>query len=205
MIEGLTALTGPQMGTLAPHKFSLPAGFPANMSSKWVEDGPAVIEAQQKEILQGAGVAADGWTPYRFVNSEKTQEQNDKVIAKFAEEQEALGADADKKAKPKLPPPVRDTYVRTVGKKTFVLMMRPRALQQAINKIHADTSRMLVSQEVRGETARANEANDPGIITNVDLRQMNRIEASDEGEDYIRATSGGQPTRLEEAQTTHVG
>lgn len=197
MIEGLTALTGVERGVLGSHKFSLPAGFPAKMSSKWVEDGPEVIEAAQPQILQQANVSAVGWTPYLVLDNEGTETRNEKLAVDHEMIQSTL--DMKDRGKLKLPPPIRRPYVRVVGKKKFILLMRPRALQEAVNRIHADTSRHLVNQEIKGETAVANEGNDPGIITNRDLRTIQRYEAIDEGEDYLKTNAGGQPSRLYES------
>ncbi len=196
MIEGLSALTGPQRGVLASHKFSLPPGFPADKSGKWEEDGPSIIEAEQPEILYSANCKADGWRVYKVLDKVATEARNEKLVAEHAT--------SGSKEKLKFPPPVMVTYKRVVGKKTFVLMMRPKALQLAVNKIYADTSRALVNQEVNGETARANEAGDPGVITNADLRRFDRGQAEDEGANYLPVGGGGQPTRVDEASTLQI-
>lgn len=200
MIEGLTTLTGPRVGNLSSHKFSLPPGFPHDrMSSKWVEDGPEVIEAAQPQILESAGVSAQGWQPYKIVDQEATEKRNEKIALDHA-----TSTDRSKSEKPKFPTPIQTAYVRVIGKKKFVLLMRPKALQGAVNKIYSDISRNLVNQEVKGETSRANESNDPGVITNADLRQVQRYQEPDAGEDYLRATAGGQPSRLNEAADLQI-
>lgn len=204
MIEGLTKLEGPASANLAPHKFSLPPGFPANMSSNWVEDGQAVVEAQQHEYIPVANVKADGWAPYTVLDKKATDLRNEKIVEQFEFEQAALGDKRDSKAKPKFPPPIMVPYTRTVGKKTFVLMKRPKALQQAVNKIHADNSRALVSQEVRGETATVNEGQDPGVITNADLRRLDRGMGEEEYTYPLPTSEGGQPTRVGEAANIPV-
>lgn len=175
------------------------------MSSKWVEDGPEIIEAGTPQVIESAGVQAEGWKVYQVIDREKTEAQNEKIVLEFEAAQAELGDKADRKAKPKMGPPVRNAYTRVVGKKKYVLMMRPKALQLAVNKIYADMSRVMVNQEVKGETASANEAHDPGVITNEDLRRMRRYEDPDPGEEYLAPSAGSQPTRLQEAQEIPVG
>lgn len=190
LIEGLTALEGPVAGTVTAHRFSLPAGFDSTrFASKWVEDGPEVMEAAQPQILAIANVKADGWAVYKVLDKKATDAQPDLVDDKSA----------------KIPkPPVRVAYTRVVGKKIFVLLFRPKVLQKAVNAIHADTSRILVNQEVRGERATANENGDEGILTNADLQRHGKQFVEDEGASYLPPVSGGQPTRLAHAQELNV-
>lgn len=69
----------------------------------------------------------------------------------------------------------KDKYVRrVVGKKTFILMFRPKELQNAVGRIYAAESRSFTNAELRGETNRVNDNNDPGILTNQDLRTFSR-------------------------------
>lgn len=95
-------------------------------------------------------------------------------------------------------------YERVIGKKTFVLLFRPRLLQKAVNAIYADESRRLVNLEVAGETNAVNVAGDPGILTNADLRRFGKHLEPDEGASYLPPNAGGQPTRLQEAATIEL-
>ena len=206
MIEGLTAITGPLRGSLTPHKFSVPADFPVNKyASKWVEDGNDVIEASNPQIISQANVQAAGWQVWQVIDKSATDNQRKLILEQFQAEQLGLPVEKrDKKVKPEYPPAIRTPFIRVVGRRKYVLMFRPAALQAAITKIYADTSRALVSQEVRGESARANENNDPGIITSADLRQFRNFEQEpDEGETYLPANQG-EPSQLSKAADLNV-
>lgn len=183
VVEGLTFLGDrPRAAKLSPHRFSLPPGFEGHKyASSWVEDGPAVREAMQPETIEHANVRADGWQVYKCLEEKKISVMDDD-----------LSDDKKSKTPPKLVP-----YTRVVGKKVFVLMFRPKKLQQALNKIYADVSRDLVNQEVKGETAAANTDGDPGILTNADLRKAGAFD--EEAPPYPTASAGGQPTRIHEA------
>lgn len=176
LVEGLTALeTGTfHRGRLAGSKFALPPGFDANKyASKWVTDGPEVIEASQDQILESAGCKAQGWAVYKTTKTAGTGKEGDK---------------------PSFVP-----VTRIVGKVTYVLLYRPKALQVAVNKIYADQSRILTGAEVRGETNSANINGDAGVLTNADLARMQRFNETDPGGSYIPTLAEGQPTRLQEA------
>lgn len=209
LVEGLTELTGPMTGNLKPHKFSLPTGFPSQKyASKWAEEGNEVVEASQPEVIGVANVSAAGWQVYKVIDIPATDRA--KKLAFDAYQQAQLDLPADKRDRgdskqPKVQP-IRAPYERIVGKKKFILMFRPRALQEAITKIYADTSRQLVSQEVRGETARANENNDPGILTNADLKKFTHFEQEfdDSEQGIMQIQSQGLPTRLQEADEMNV-
>lgn len=181
MIEGLTALEGPARGNLSSHKFSLPANFPSDKyASKWVEDGPEVQEAQQKQVIAQANVAADGWQVYRMIAPVKIMD------------------DESQEKEPKKGPPKLIACTRVAGKKVYVLMYRPKALQKAVNDIYANQSRILVNQEVNGEKSAVSEG-DPGILTNADLQKFNRHLGQDEGEQYLPPNAGSSPTQLQTA------
>lgn len=182
MIEGLTALvTGDHKGRLAGSKFALPPGFPSHqMSSKWVENGPEVIEAGQDQILEFAGCKAQGWTVYKTVDRASLP----KPLAKGEEAKPARMIEV----------------TRVIGKRNYILLCRPKALQVAVNKIYSDQSRNIVNQEVRGETNAANTNGDDGILSNADLGKFRR-DIDGEAEGYIPAIAGGKPTRVNEAST----
>lgn len=163
-IEGLTSLEASEMkAVLSGGRFALPPGFPPEMSSMWKEEGPGVIEAQQDEVLQFAGVKAVGWTVFKH--------------------------QVDKDGKTKLEP-----YKRSIGKTTYVLLMRPRKLQQAVNQIYANQSRTIVNGEVEGESTAVNANSDPGILSNQDIRQFDRLTRDQEnaGGGYLRGV-GANP------------
>lgn len=171
-VEGLTALDSNEIrNPLANSKFALPPGFPAqHYASKWELEGNAVIEAQQPVILEGAGVKAQGWAVYMQVVAGQ----------KAPPEEKEDGLPPDPKALPKFVPR-RETVKRVVGKNTYVLMFRPKKLQEAVNKIHGNTSRRIVVSELRGETNAANPQGDRGILTNEQLMRA------------MRRTGGGDP------------
>lgn len=194
-IPGLTALeAGHTQNTLAGSKFALPPGFDSKKwASKWVEQGPNVIEAQQSTVLQSAGVVAEGWQIYKELKTPKV------VETPIVEGEELPLADAKKTPRPALVP-----VTRAVGKAIFVLMCRPKQLQQVVNIIHANESREMVQREVGGHTNASNPANDEGILTAADMKRFKRQfpdeQASPEEAEYLRrtplATSPQQATEL---------
>lgn len=72
---------------------------------------------------------------------------------------------------------------RTVGKRKYILLCRPLELQRAVNTIYGSQSRALANGELKGETNHANPAGDPGMLTNADLRALNRKDGV-EGDDF---------------------
>lgn len=182
-IDGLTALDKDETkAIISGGRFALPAGFPANMSSMWQPEGPSVMEAQQPEMLQFAGVKAAGWTVF-------------KSLTPATKEDLAL----DKDAKPKILP-----YKRSIGKTTYILLMRPRALQQAVNQIYANQSRTIVNAEVDGDSNSVNANSDPGILSNADIRQFDKLTRDQEnaGGGYLKGVGGMQNPN--EAVELHV-
>jgi hypothetical protein len=206
MIEGLSILeAGTVANPLTGSKFALPPGFPANMTSRWEEEGAGVIEAQQKEILVDANVAADGWQVYKVVNREKTEAI---IEQKYLEILTGLTEEEKKKKLPDRPklPPVMEPFTRVIGKRKFVLMMRPRALQGACNKIYAQTSR----ERIRREQAEAASAENPedvgGMLSHSVLKKYSKLfEEEEEGSVYMAGQStGAKPTRLHEASEVEL-
>lgn len=171
-IEGLSALSaGVAQNPLAGSKFALPPGFDATrFASMWAEEGANVIEMQQPTILASAGVQAAGWQVYKQLKVVHNAKKLD---------------DMPPEDRPK---PAMERVVRVVGKTTFVLMFRPKALQQAVNIIHANESRAMVSREVEGETNTANESGDRGILTSADMARNKRVFREEDGEGYLRTT-----------------
>ena len=183
-IDGLTFLSvGEKVNRLSGSKFALPPQFPAHThASRWVEDGPGVLEAKQFEYIPGANVKAKGWDVWL----------HDPEAGKVAETSTEEDALPPKRAKLK-------PYVRTIGKRNYVLMCRPKRLQQAVNKLYADESRRRTGQVISGEVNPVAGSDDPhGLVTD---HQLNRYAGRerDEGENYMRPTAGSQPTRLHEA------
>jgi len=171
-IEGLTKLQGPLRLQNASSRYALPADFDATKyASKWVFDGPEVQEAQQERVLAYANVKAQGWAVWKTKQPYTEEEQAviDGIKSKEKPSQEDKITLTKLENARKLVP-----HVRTIGKHKHILMFRPKALQQAINQIHAASSRALVNQELVGETNQVNPANDPGILTNADLRRFSK-------------------------------
>lgn len=163
IIEGLTRIEGPSSGRdrMAGSKFALVPGFDSNRyASAWIEEGPQVQEAMQEVYLESEGVKAQGWQVHK--------------IAKLGK---------DPKDKPEMVP-----CTRAIGKAVYVLMFRPKQLQRALNILYANQSRKLVQQELKGETAAANESGDPGIITNADLSRFSKETTDEDGAPYLKTT-----------------
>jgi hypothetical protein len=160
-VEGLTALAGPANVRMTGSKFSLPPSFDSTkFASKWEEQGPRVIEAQQPQVLAFANCSADGWQVFKVL----------KVgTGEPADPAEAKPGDLEQKRLPQMVP-----YTRAVGKAVYILMYRPKALQEAVNVLYANQSREIVGREVMGESAAANQSGDPGILTNEDLRKFGK-------------------------------
>jgi len=189
LVEGLTELSGPRRQRLAGSKFALPPGFDSKkFSSKWVERGPGVQEAEQPTVLEFANVQAQGWTVYKTIDSTYTPPE--------PEVEEGEGeAKPKRKAAPRMVP-----FTRAVGKAVYVLMFRPKALQVAVNALYAGQSRAIVDRELLGHTNAVNEGNDPGMLTAADLRNRSR-DLGDEPEGYIPARPAVKPA---EAVELHI-
>lgn len=71
---------------------------------------------------------------------------------------------------------------RVMGKDKYVLMFRPRMLQEAVTKMHANLSRRRINQEAKGETVLGEPRQDHGILTNDVLR---RSQLGTEGMDVL--------------------
>ena len=171
-IEGLTLLSQPGLPNSARmlgNKFSLPANFPREQfSTLWAEEGNHAIEMQQDEYIESTGHKAVGWQIYL----------EPKITF---EEEEVTDEKTGKTTKKKVPQKAEKApVIRVVGKKKFVLMIRPRNLQRAVNDLYARASRQMVNQELKGETNRSNVGNDPAILTNEDLRRANKLTGDDE-------------------------
>lgn len=221
-VEGLEALDSHAIvDPLRGSKFSLPASFNARKyASKWEEEGPAINEAMQRQVLESANCSAAGWSVFKVEDIEKTAElmkkAGDEALQKQQEEFETLQneeTDPVKKAKIKKPAlkvekvaPVMVPYVRAVGKKIFVLMFRPSKLQRAVNAIYADQSRQRTRMEVKESTSL--KAEDPeGILTQHDLNKFSKSFNGDEDNqelNYLPNSAGGKTTRLEEAADAEI-
>ncbi len=190
-IEGLTKLEGPVRIQNAQSRFALPPGFDATKwASKWVFDGPEIAEAQQDKVLAYANVKAQGWAVWKTKApyTEEEQETIARINSKDKPTQEdKIALNKLESARKQIP------CTRVVGKQKFVLMYRPKALQQAINRIHAASSRALVNQELLGDTNQANQANDPGILTNHDLRRFSKDITGEEPQILPTTFAGNRP------------
>lgn len=186
-VEGLTMLTGPRRSRMAGSKFALPPGFDSKkFASKWVERGPGVQEAEQPVVLDFANCQAQGWSVFKVT-----------APAPEVDSEEIEGETEAPKAKRKLPP--RVPFTRAVGKNVYVLMFRPKNLQRAVNTLYANQSRQIVDRELLGHTNSANESQDPGMLTNADLKKHSR-DLGDEPEGYIPARQGPKPDEATELQ-----
>jgi hypothetical protein len=61
--------------------------------------------------------------------------------------------------------------VKTGGNKTFVLMCRPRVIQDQVNALYGNVSKKFINREIKGETVAGASKQDPGILTEDRLRQ----------------------------------
>jgi len=195
-VEGLTMLEGPVQQRMAGSRFALPPSFDSTKyASKWVEQGAGVLEAQQSTVLAFAGCEAQGWVVFKVLKVGDNLTSSPENLAPAKQEgEESSETEIDSKVdKPKpARKPTMVPYTRAVGKAVYVLMFRPKALQQAINVLYAGQSREIVHRELIGETSAANTGNDPGIITNADLRKHSR-DMGDESEGYIPPARGQTP------------
>lgn len=168
IIEGLTRIEGPSgaANRMAGSKFALPPGFDTSKyASAWIEEGPQVQEAMQEVYLESEGVKAQGWQIFKIMKPKKVSDEK------------------DEKSKPEMVP-----CTRAIGKAVYVLMYRPKKLQQALNIIYANQSRRLVQQEIRGDTVAANESGDPGIITAAELSKFSKEATDEDGVPYLKTT-----------------
>lgn len=221
-VEGLETLDSHAIvDPLRGSKFSLPASFNARKyASKWEEEGPAINEAMQRQVLESANCSAAGWSVFKVEDTEKTAElmkkAGEEALRVQQEEFEILQNQAltegkgGKVKKPELKvahvAPVMVPYVRAVGKKIFVLMFRPAPLQRAVNAIYADQSRQRTRMELKESTSlKAEDAE--GILTQRDLKKFSKSFDGDEDNqelNYLPNSAGGKTTRLEEAADAEI-
>lgn len=186
-VAGLTSLEGPANARMSGSKFALPPSFDATKwASKWVEQGPNVIEAQQPQVLDFANCQADGWAVFKSL--------------KVGDKSEADLADAKPGDKPKAGPNMVP-YTRAVGKTVYVLLFRPKALQQAVNILYANQSRDMVGREVMGESSAANISGDHGILTNQDLKRFGKNFGDEAPQGYLPKTD---PSARKPAEATEL-
>jgi hypothetical protein len=62
------------------------------------------------------------------------------------------------------------TKVTTSGRKVFVLMCRPRAIQDQVNAMYGNLSKRYINRELRGETVAGDIRQDPGMMTEAQLK-----------------------------------
>lgn len=103
---------------------------------KWVKKGPAVIQAQQPQHLEG-GYEADGWTVWKHQG-------------RMCE--------------------------RALSNGVYILMCRPKELQNTIAAINGNASRAKIIREHRGETLEGKKVEDQGMVSpgEVDLVEHGR-------------------------------
>ncbi len=70
----------------------------------------------------------------------------------------------------KADPKDKRTQVTTGKAKVFVLMVRPRSLQNEINALYGNVSKQRINREVKGETVAGTQQSDSGILTEQALR-----------------------------------
>lgn len=153
-IEGLTSLEGPVVTSMRGH-LSLPPEFDCNKwVGAWVKDGPEVVKQQQDEIIPQVRAKAQGWAVW------------------YPEAPMPLAFDAteeDKSARLKLLKN-RVSYSRTLTSGKYILMCRPKTLQQAVAKIYGQISQQQVDREAKGESISV-PGGDAGLLTDKQLNQ----------------------------------
>lgn len=70
------------------------------------------------------------------------------------------------------------TKVHGSNKKIYILMCRPRKIQDQVNAIYGDVSKKAFNREVAGETAAGEALQDSGILTEQRLKRVVAGEAS---------------------------
>lgn len=71
----------------------------------------------------------------------------------------------------KAEPRDKPTIVTNGSNKKFVLMCRPRELQDKINALFGNVSKRAINREVKGETVAGESQQDPGILTEAELKR----------------------------------
>lgn len=113
--------------------FNLPPAFDVRKhAAEWVLEDQVPFK-QQRQVLQGTGMSADGWAVWK----------------------------AESRDKP--------TVVIGSGNKRFVLMCRPREIQNQVNAAFGNVSKKAINREVKGESVAGEARQDPGILTEKQL------------------------------------
>jgi len=89
------------------------------------------------------------------------------------------------------------TYKTTTGnKKTFVLMFRPKQLQQDVNALCGNLSKQRIKREVKGETIAGESIADSGMLPESRLRQTREGGSFDasEGDTQMNELSNENPS-----------
>lgn len=157
---GLETLKQPT-GAVDAGIFNLPPGFDTKRwAVEWVEEGMVPFK-RQRQSLPGANLSADGWEVYK---GESPQEEE--------------GEETPKKRKP----PGQPVTTRNGAGKKFILMVRPKQLQNDVNAVFGNVSKSFIRRETKGETvAGAPPDTIPGMLPASRLDQAGQ-EQTDSGE-----------------------
>lgn len=148
--------------------FNLPPGFDTKKwAVEWVEESQVVFKQQRQPII-GTGKSADGWTIYHPPVPE--------------------GETAPKR---------RDAIKVVNGKsKTFVLMVRPKLIQDQVNALYGNLSKSRISREIKGETVAGQAIEDSGMLPEQRLRETGEGGTFEEGDTKLNAIPSGEPSAL---------
>jgi hypothetical protein len=62
--------------------------------------------------------------------------------------------------------------ITTSGKQNFVLMCRSRKIQDQVNALYGNVSKRVLNREIQGETVEGGVVQDPGILTEQQLKSQ---------------------------------
>jgi hypothetical protein len=141
---GIEMIEGPrhEVDARAAGRFTLPVGF---NHKKWAPQwvkDSNVSHMTGRQYLQGIPATADGWTPY-------------------------TGEDKTRREK------IREVSVEEGGKTVkYVLMVRPREVQDAVNAIYGNLGKERAAQEQNGESVAGAALQDPGMLPINRMRKL---------------------------------
>lgn len=147
--------------------FNLPPGFDTKKwAVEWVPEDQVVFK-QQRQSIPDSGMSADGWVVYHPSVSDEEQSKKGRKEA---------------------------TKVVNGKSKTFVLMVRPRIIQDQVNALCGNISKSRIVREVKGETVAGNAQSDSGILTEQRLRE------TQEGGSFEGGSGDVTPNEIPSAQ-----
>jgi hypothetical protein len=139
-------------------KFALPAEFDTNKhAGGFYAEGQEALAMQARQPITGSPYTADGWVIWRYPAERDTgrfNEKNEPIMEKH---------------------PMAGQPHKVAGMKpneNFVLMFRPRELQDQINHVYGLVSIDLMTAEIKGESLAADAGgDDPGMIPDTRLKR----------------------------------